>query len=77
MDILGTIVQFLTPVVIVAGIVLAGVFLVKLMYKVAEPNEALIISGFGVGTKGSDLGFKSVAGGGTFVIPSLQIVRAH
>jgi len=49
--------------------------LLRSMYKVAEPNEALIISGFGAGKKGSDLDFKSVAGGGTFVIPGLQIVR--
>jgi uncharacterized membrane protein YqiK len=50
-----------------------------LMYKVAEPNEALIISGLRAhhGPEGdaAGLGFKIVVGKGAFVIPGLQKVR--
>src|SRR5215210_631351 len=65
-------------VAIVAVIVLA--VLVKVMWKVAEPNEALIISGFGARDDGADpsspgLGFKIVVGKGALVIPGLQTVR--
>ena len=48
------------------------------LFKVAEPNEALIISGIrahrGVGDA-SGLGFKIVVGKGAFTIPGLQKVR--
>src|SRR5581483_11547087 len=50
-----------------------------LMYKVAEPNEALIISGWGAhaGPTGdaAGLGFKIVVGKGALVIPGLQTAR--
>src|SRR5919109_544696 len=50
-----------------------------LIYKVAEPNEALIISGLRAhhGPEGdaAGLGFKIVVGKGAFVIPGLQKVR--
>src|SRR5881392_533903 len=50
-----------------------------LLYKVAEPNEALIISGLRAhaGPEGdaAGLGFKIVVGKGTFYIPFLQKVR--
>src|SRR5213080_1619955 len=50
-----------------------------LLYKVAEPNEALIISGLRAhaGPEGdaAGLGFKIVVGKGVFVIPGLQKVR--
>jgi len=52
--------------------------LFKLMWRVAEPNEALVISGLhqrapqGVG---ESLGFKIVTGKGTPVIPGVQVVR--
>src|ERR671935_360756 len=50
-----------------------------LMYKVAEPNEALIISGLRAhhGPEGdaAGLGFKIVVGKGAFVVPGLQKVR--
>jgi flotillin len=50
-----------------------------LLYKVAEPNEALIISGLRAhaGPEGdaAGLGFKIVVGKGAFYIPGLQKVR--
>jgi uncharacterized membrane protein YqiK len=48
------------------------------MWKVAEPDEALIISGLGArGAEGSNsgLGFKIVVGKGTLSLPGLQAVR--
>src|SRR5688572_29986155 len=66
-----------------AGIAVSAVVLVlvvfKLMWRVAEPNEALIISGLrDHGTPAdveSSLGFKIVTGKGTLVIPGVQTVR--
>lgn len=50
-----------------------------LLYKVAEPNEALIISGLrahsGPAGDAAGLGFKIVVGKGAFTIPLLQKVR--
>ena len=50
-----------------------------LFYKVAEPNEALIISGLRAhaGPEGdaAGLGFKIVVGKGAFYVPGLQKVR--
>jgi flotillin len=58
----------------VAGLlVFVGIF--KSMWKVAEPNEALIISGLKTGDSGSALGFKVVTGRGTLVLPGVQTVR--
>ena len=51
------------------------------MYKVAEPNEALVVSGFGAyrqndnPAEASTLGFKIVVGKGVFVLPLVQKVR--
>jgi uncharacterized membrane protein YqiK len=65
----------LVPIVL-AIIVFVAVF--RAMWRVAEPNEALIISGLhhnqpnGVG---ESLGFKIVTGHGTMVIPGVQVVR--
>jgi flotillin len=63
----------------VAILVILLFILFKLMWRVAEPNEALVISGLrqhgdleGVG---ESLGFKIVTGKGTFVIPGVQTVR--
>src|SRR3954464_825148 len=67
----------------VIGIVILGVFLLsiilfKAMCRVAEPNEALVISGLrermpdGVA---ESLGFKIVTGKGTLVMPGVQAVR--
>jgi uncharacterized membrane protein YqiK len=67
----------ITAVVVVALLVVILAF--KAIWKVAEPNEALIISGLGAhgddtGTSGQR-GFKIVVGRGTFVIPGFQTVR--
>ena len=62
---------------IAVGLILL-IVLFKLMWRVAEPNEALIISGLRQGKRAdseSDLGFKIVTGKGTLVIPGVQTVR--
>jgi flotillin len=63
---------------VVAGLVVLFV-LFKLMWRVAEPNEALVISGFRERATpddlGESLGFKIVTGKGTLVIPGVQTVR--
>src|SRR5688572_5461699 len=69
---------------IAGGALLLLVVLFKLMWRVAEPNEALIISGLrtdnpdtaGVADEHEvNLGFKIVTGKGTLVIPGVQTVR--
>ncbi|GIH62320.1 SPFH domain-containing protein [Microbispora siamensis] len=63
-------------VAIVALIVL--ILLFKAIWRVAEPNEALIISGLGAHTKNEladSLGFKIVTGKGTAVLPGFQTAR--
>ncbi|MFE5095752.1 flotillin family protein [Streptomyces sp. NPDC056638] len=58
-----------------AIIVLIGLF--KLMWRVAEPNEALVISGSKHKTEGlgQGMGFRIVTGHGTLVLPGVQAVR--
>ena len=62
---------------VVAVILLVLAF--RLVWRVAEPNEALIISGLGAKgdneTQLDSLGFKIVVGRGTAVIPGFQTVR--
>jgi flotillin len=67
---------------ILAGAIAVGlVFLIvlfKMMWRVAEPNEALVISGLRKGASEgpeSSLGFKIITGKGTLVIPGVQTVR--
>jgi uncharacterized membrane protein YqiK len=66
---------------IIAGAVVAAVILLivlfKLCWRVAEPNEALIISGSKHRTEGvgDGLGFRIVTGRGTLVTPGIQTVR--
>ncbi len=67
---------FVAAVVIVVAVI---VILFRLMWRVAEPNEALVISGLrergqaeGVG---ESLGFKIVTGKGTLLVPGVQMVR--
>ncbi|MFI6324573.1 SPFH domain-containing protein [Nonomuraea sp. NPDC050556] len=59
------------------GILAALVILIllfKAVWRVAEPNEALIISG--LGARGADsLGFKIITGKGTAVLPGFQNAR--
>lgn len=53
--------------------------LLRLLWRVAEPNEAMIISGFGAKGTAADtadsLGFKIVTGKGTLVLPGFQVAR--
>ncbi|MFE2884485.1 SPFH domain-containing protein [Streptomyces graminifolii] len=60
---------------VVAVLVLIGLF--KSMWRVAEPNEALIISGSKHRTEGLEegMGFRIVTGRGTLVMPGVQAVR--
>jgi flotillin len=63
---------------IVAGlVVLFAIF--KLMWRVAEPNEALVISGLREHSSpqgaGESMGFRIVTGKGTLVLPGIQTVR--
>jgi uncharacterized membrane protein YqiK len=64
---------------VVAGALVALIILFKLMWRVAEPNEALVISGLRQHSPSDQvqesLGFKIVTGKGTFVIPGVQTVR--
>src|SRR5438094_2864518 len=72
----------LTSVAVVVGVVvvvlLALFALWRMMWRVAEPNEALVISGLHQGATngvGESLGFKIVTGKGTLVLPGVQMVR--
>jgi uncharacterized membrane protein YqiK len=58
---------------VVAVVVLVVLF--RSLWRVAEPNEALVISGFRHGDTGEGLGFKIVTGKGVAVIPGFQQVR--
>lgn len=62
-------------VAVVAVLALIGLF--KLMWRVAEPNEALVISGSKHRTEGLEegMGFRIVTGRGTLVVPGVQVVR--
>ncbi|MEV0738629.1 SPFH domain-containing protein [Streptomyces sp. NPDC050549] len=62
-------------VAVVAVLLLIGLF--KSMWRVAEPNEALIISGSKHRTEGLEegMGFRIVTGRGTLVLPGVQAVR--
>jgi uncharacterized membrane protein YqiK len=65
----------------VAIAIVAAIVIFKLMWRVAEPNEALIISGIKRGGGATavevheSLGFKIVTGKGTLVLPGIQTVR--
>jgi len=66
---------FSVLLVIILAVVVGFVLLVlfRASWRVAEPNEALIVSG----TRNKDgLGFRIVTGGGTLVTPGLQTVRS-
>src|SRR5947208_233674 len=60
------------------GALLVLFIIFKSMWRVAEPNEALVISGWGSNTPdgvAESLGFKIVTGKGTLVLPGVQAVR--
>jgi len=58
----------------VGGVLLFAVLLFKAMWRVAEPDEALVISGLRASSE-DGLGFKVVTGKGTLVLPGVQAVR--
>ncbi|WP_051712569.1 SPFH domain-containing protein [Spirillospora albida] len=68
----------MVAVAAVAAVILL-IVLFKMVWRVAEPNEALIISGLGARSKPIDgvdsLGFKIVTGKGTSVLPGFQVAR--
>jgi len=68
----GSIVAIVS-IAVVALIIFVVIF--KAMWRVAEPNEALIISGVRHGNTADGLGFKIVTGHGTLVVPGIQTVR--
>ncbi|MDH6576459.1 flotillin family protein [Kitasatospora sp. MAP5-34] len=61
----------------VVAAIIVSVVLFKAMWRVAEPDEALVISGSKHRTEGvgEGLGFRIVTGRGTLVTPGLQVVR--
>src|SRR5215217_4354022 len=69
----------LTILITVAVAVVLVIVVFKLMWRVAEPNEAMIISGLKKDNETAGihegLGFKIVTGKGTLVIPGVQTVR--
>jgi len=70
-------------ILVVVGAVVAAIIILiilfKIVWKVAEPNEALIISGLGArgsSDRGAEsLGFKIVTGKGASVLPGFQTCR--
>ena len=63
----------------VIGVVVLLLLLFRLMWRVAEPNEALVISGLkhtpeSAGS-GEAFGVKIIVGKGVLVIPGVQAVR--
>jgi flotillin len=71
-----------TPALFIVGVIVVVliifVVLFRAMWRVAEPNEALVISGLHHRSNeetGESLGFKIVTGRGTLVIPGVQVVR--
>ncbi|MGW4642851.1 SPFH domain-containing protein [Sphaerisporangium sp. NPDC004334] len=72
----GTELAFWAGGIVVLFVVL--VLLFKAVWRVAEPNEALIISGLGAHTRNEladSLGFKIITGKGAAVIPGFQTAR--
>ena len=63
--------------VVAAGGILILVAVFKAMWRVAEPNQALLISGAAHREDGVDegLGFRIVTGRGTLVVPGVHVVR--
>jgi flotillin len=64
---------------VVVGAIVALIILFKLTWRVAEPNEALVISGLRQHSPSDQvqesLGFKIVTGKGVIIIPGVQTVR--
>ena len=63
---------------VAVGALIVLFIIFKSMWRVAEPNEALVISGWGANTPDNvaeSLGFKIITGKGTLVVPGVQTVR--
>ncbi len=76
MSVVGESVGIIAAIVLLSFALFVVVF--RAMWRVAEPNEALIISGLHhrrPDQVGESLGFKIVTGRGTMVIPGVQVVR--
>jgi flotillin len=75
LQLLSTAVIAALSAAVVAVLLLVIVF--RSMWRIAEPNEALIISGRAHRQRGIEvsLGFKITTGGGTLVLPGIQAVR--
>src|SRR5438045_2179264 len=70
--------SFAVVVGVVAVVLLALFLLWRMMWRVAEPNEALVISGLHQGAPnglGESRGVKMGTGKGTLVLPGVQMVR--
>jgi flotillin len=66
------------PYIAAVAALIVLVLLLWSMYKVAEPSEALIISGLGAkgnNNAGESMDFKIISGRGTLVLPVVQTVR--
>jgi uncharacterized membrane protein YqiK len=74
----GLLTGFVLAVVVAAVLVLIVLLILfRATWRVAEPNEALVISGLRQRHEGIEqsLGFKIVTGKGTLVVPGVQVVR--
>src|SRR5437763_2677981 len=64
---------------VLLGIVVLGVVVFRIAWRVAEPDEALIISGFRTSERpegvGESMGFRIVTGRGCMIMPGLTKVR--
>ena len=70
-------VAFVGTLAVVLVIIVALVLLFRMSWRVAEPDEALVISGFRSGgtTEGGGKGFRIVTGRGVLVLPGVTKVR--
>jgi uncharacterized membrane protein YqiK len=68
-----------TVIILVVVVVVAGGALFRAAWRVAEPDEALIISGFRTSQRpegvGESMGFRIVTGRGCLIVPGLTKVR--
>src|SRR3954447_17969545 len=66
-------------IVVVVGVLLAVAIIFRIAWRVAEPDEALIVSGFRTSERpdgvGESMGFRIVTGRGCLVAPGLTKVR--
>jgi uncharacterized membrane protein YqiK len=77
MDPLSLLITSVAGIAVAALVVLIALF--RLSWRVAEPDEALIISGFRTGQRpegvGESMGFRIVTGRGALIVPGITKVR--